>query len=318
MGYKRIFTTLSAAGLVAVSSHAAAGWMDWFGGDEPSISFAPAVNYSTGTTGGPGPAAESMVAADMDNDGDMDVVSADWWGSGVPVMLNNGDGTFGDPVFNDLGSAAGVGSVSVGDYNNDGNMDVAATGGTNLYILHGQGNGQLSIAQTLPYIPGGQYQGYSIDANMDGKLDIVAPSLGGIKVYLNQGSSFVEGPTSSITGIISAAVALDFNQDGITDLALSDGLTSHVILMRGNGDATFEETSRTLVGFIPEDVTAGDLNGDGYDDLVASDSFSFTVSVVLSDGAGGYKRAKRYLGTAGPVSARLADLDLDGDLDIVV
>jgi len=279
-----------------------------------AISFAPAVNYSMGTSGGPGPAAESMVAADVDNDGDMDVVSADWWGSGVPVLLNNGNGTFGAPIFNDLNEGSGVGSVSVGDFNGDGKIDVAATGGSTLYILRGQGNGQFNIVQTLPYTVGGQYQGYAIDVNKDGKLDIVAPIATGIQVYLNQGNQFVQGPLSSLAAIISATTAIDYDHDGKVDLAVTDG----VIVMRGNGDGSFTQATTVLVGFIPEDVIAGDLNGDGYDDLLTADSFSFTMSVSMSNGAGGYNTATRYLGTAGPVSLRLADFDRDGDRDVIV
>lgn len=285
---------------------------------QAAISFASAVNYPMGTAGGPGPAAESMVAADVDNDGDADVVSADWWGTGVPVLLNNGNGTFGAPIFNNLGASFGVGSVSVADFDGDGKVDVAATGGTTLYILRGQGNGQFTTVQTLPYTVGGQYQGYAIDVNNDGKKDIVAPSATGIQVYLNQGTQFVTGPLSSLAGLIPAATAMDYNHDGKVDLAVIDGITSNVIVMRGNGAGGFTEVFRTLVGFIPEDVTAGDLNGDGYDDLVTSDSFSFTMSVVLSNGSGGYGSAQRYLGVAGPVSVRLADFDRDGDRDVVI
>lgn len=285
---------------------------------QAAISFAPAVSYSMGTAGGPGPAAESMVAADVDNDGDADVVSADWWGSGVPVLLNNGNGTFAAPLFNELNEGAGVGSVSVGDFNADGKVDVAATGGSTLYILRGQGNGQFTVVQTFPYTVGGQYQAYAIDVNNDGRKDIVAPSATGIQVYLNQGSQFVQGPLSPVNGIISAAAAMNYNNDGKVDLALSDGLTSSVFVLRGNGNGSFTQVSSTIVGFIPEDVIAGDLNSDGIDDLVTADSFSFTMSVLLSNSAGGYTAATRYLGTAGPVSARLADFDRDGDLDVVV
>ncbi len=282
-----------------------------------AIQFAPAVNYPTASTGGPGPAAESMVAADLDNDGDADIVAADWFGTGIRSFLNDGGGVFGAAIVINLNTSTG--SVSAGDFDGDGRADVAVATGTELIILHGLGNGSFTEIERQPLFPAGQIQAYAFDTNLDGRLDIVAPTIGGVRTFIGQGSGhFVAGPLTVVAGLISATAKANFNNDGIPDIALADAFGQQVILLRGNGDGSFTQFATATVGLGPEDVTAADLNRDGVDDVITADSFSFTMSVVLSNGQGGFAAARRYTGVQGPVSVRAADFDRDGDLDIVV
>ncbi|HSW11962.1 MAG TPA: VCBS repeat-containing protein [Solimonas sp.] len=282
-----------------------------------AIGFAPVVNYPTGSAGGPGPAAEAMVATDLDNDGDADIVMADWWGTGIRAMLNNGSGGFGPAIVTTLGTSTG--SVGAGDFDGDGKADIAVATGMQLIILRGLGNGQFTEVERQTLTVSGQVQAYVFDTNNDAKLDIVAPTPGGVRTFLGQGDGhFVSGPLSPVYTIISSTARGNFNNDGVTDIAVIDDVAQRAIIMRGNGDGSFTEMATAFLGFISEDITAGDLNGDGIDDLASADSFSFTMSVVLSNGLGGFQPTKRYFGIAGPVGIRMADFDRDGDRDIVV
>jgi len=282
-----------------------------------AISFAPAVNYPTGSSGGPGPAAEAMVAADVDNDGDADIIAADWFGNGIRVQKNNGNGTFGAAIVTDLGVATG--SVGSGDFNGDGKVDVAAATGMELIILSGLGNGSFAETARFPLVVSGQVQAYVFDTNNDGKLDIVGPSASGIQTFLGQGNgSFVTGPLTTVGALVTSTAKMNYNNDGVVDIGVLDAIGQRVIVMTGNGNGSFTEVTSGFVGLIPEDVTAADFNGDGVDDLATADSFSFTMSVLLSDGAGAYGLANRYIGVLGPVGIRSADFDRDGDRDIVV
>ncbi|HSW11963.1 MAG TPA: VCBS repeat-containing protein [Solimonas sp.] len=284
-----------------------------------AITFAPAVSYSTGSPGGPGPAAESMVAVDLDNDGDADVVAADWWSTGIRTFKNNGNGTFGAAIVTNLGAYTGTGSVSAADFNGDGKADVAVTTGSEIIILRGLGNGSFSETERHAHTPSGQMQAYTFETNNDGRVDIVAPTGSGVQTFLGLGNGrFVKGPLTPVTGLMSATAKANFNNDGIADIALADAAGMQAILLRGNGDGSFTQFASSTLGLGPEDLTAGDLNGDGIDDLASADSFSFTMSVLLSNGQGGFDAATRYVGVAGPVSLRMADFDRDGDRDIVV
>jgi hypothetical protein len=282
-----------------------------------AITFAPAVNYPTGSQGGPGPAAESMISADVDNDGDADVITADWWGSGIRVFKNNGNGSFGPAIVTSLGTSTG--SVSAADFDGDGMLDLAVGTGQQLVILRGNGSGSFTEVERHALSVGGQIQAYAHDVTLDGRVDIVAPTSNGVQVFIGLGNGrFVSGPLTPIYALISAAAVGNFNNDGIPDLVVTDAFTQRVILLRGNGGGSFTQLTSGIVGFGPEDVIAVDLNGDGIDDVATADSFSFTVSVLLSNGQGGFAPATRYTGVQGPVSLRAADFDRDGDLDLAV
>jgi hypothetical protein len=107
--------------------------------------FAPAGCYATG------PGAIGLLTADLDNDGNFDLLvltpERGPIASGVQVLLGNGDGTFQSARFYPVG--AGPRLFSIGDLNGDGVPDVAVVGTYGLCRLIGQGDGTLAPAQCL-------------------------------------------------------------------------------------------------------------------------------------------------------------------------
>ncbi len=61
-------------------------------------------------------------------------------------------------------------------------------------------------------------------------------------------------------------LGLDFNGDGIADLAVPD-FNGGVSVLLGNGDGTFQAAVNYAAGRTPESVAMGDFNGDGIADL---------------------------------------------------
>ena len=93
--------------------------------------FQPAADY--------GSPSASVAAADFNNDGKMDLVTA----PDVRILLGNGDGTFQTSEDYDS-SGNGIFAITVGDFNGDGNADVAAVEfGDYIEVLLGKGDGTL-------------------------------------------------------------------------------------------------------------------------------------------------------------------------------
>lgn len=69
---------------------------------------------------------ENVLTADIDDDGDADIVAADVGGKALITMLNNGDGTFAAPVTQAV--TLKPEAIAVGDITNDGYVDIACFG----------------------------------------------------------------------------------------------------------------------------------------------------------------------------------------------
>jgi hypothetical protein len=283
------------------------------------ITFARAVNYPTGSEFGPFAAPVGAVAADVDRDGDADVVVADPFEDGPLLMSNRGDGTFGRAMRIEVGS--GIGSLDAADLNRDGLPDLVARTGSEVLSLLGDGTGRFTVADVHEMPVGAQQQAIAVNANRDRKLDIVTTTPLGIQVLDGVGDgTFEPGPFTSLSGMLSDVTAARFDGDRDRDLAVIDAkpFLQRVVALRGRGDGTFAETGSGSVGPGPEAVVSGKLDGDGLSDVVTADSFGFTASVLLADGRGGFNSAVNHPVGNGPVSAAVEDLDGDEDLDAVV
>lgn len=283
--------------------------------------FAPAVNYPTGSLQGPGPAPVSTVAGDFNGDGQADVAAADF-GFAPKALFNQGSGVFGSAV--SISGTIGVQSLAAGDVNGDGRDDLVAMSPTTVYVLRGNANGTFTKLNSYTMLLGAQVQAILLDFNGDGKLDIAAQTFFGIQTRRGNGNgSFSAGPFSLVPGAstLSAITDANVNGDAHRDLFALDGLSSTTISLRGDGTGRFKVAGRLrLSGLVPEDVAAADLNGDGIDDVGVIGSFSFTVGFALSNGAGGFSSfaPATQFGGPGPTSLAFGDFNDDGDPDAVV
>lgn len=126
-------------------------------------------------------------------------------------------------------------------------------------------------------------------------------------------------PVSYTTGGTPASVAIaDFDGDGVLDLAVMNGNSASVSILRGNGDGSFGAPASYAVQSEPIHAAAGDLNGNGHLDLVVANHGSNSISVLLNHGDGTFAPSVQYTPRLQPIVVVLADFDRDGDLDIAV
>jgi hypothetical protein len=178
--------------------------------------------YSATPVVGQGPFA--LVAADVNNDRKIDLISANANGNSLTVLTNNGSGVFG---YNDtLTVGTYPQSVAAADVNGDRKLDLisANTSSGTLTILTNNGSGTFGWHATLSTGSGEQSYPASVvaaDVNNDDKMDLVSANYGDntLTVFANNGAgSFGVNATLEVgQGPYSVAV-VHINGDGRSDL----------------------------------------------------------------------------------------------------
>jgi hypothetical protein len=270
--------------------------------------FQSAVNYNTGL------APVNMIAADLNGDGKLDLVTANNCGyscnngpaPGLSVLLGNGDGTFQPYVNYELTNTNNAIWVAAGDVNKDGKLDLVAvdycanrqcSGGPSLVsILLGNGDGTF---QAPSNVPTNDYPSALAlaDVNGDGNLDLLV-AVGGLVIAGVSGQSLPAYPPE-----------------------LSNPGSVEVIL--GNGDGTFEKGQSYSTDSQPASIAVGDFNGDGILDVVTSNlgdlsATSGSVSILQGNGDGSFETNVDYFTGFAPLSVLVSDFNRDGRLDVAV
>jgi hypothetical protein len=114
------------------------------------------------------------------------------------------------------------------------------------------------------------------DFNGDGNLDMAVLPIGGenkIYVLLGNGDGTFGKAKAYRSGMFPGSMAsADFNGDGILDLAVANVTgpkPSHISILLGNGDGTFQPPIAFPVGVNPASLITADFNHDGKPDLAA-------------------------------------------------
>jgi hypothetical protein len=183
----------------------------------------------------------ALGAADMNNDGLLDLVVGSRSAQRCIVNLNDGLGAFvPQSVSPPVGS---IWMVALGDVDNDGNCDVSTCNSfnNNASILRGNGLGSLSVHQTIASDPFPLATDLG-DADGDGDLDWTTSSFNGDWfLYLNDGSgTFAFNQEFNAPSAASCALFMDIDNNGCLDLALIDEIADVVVLQKNAPAATSE------------------------------------------------------------------------------
>jgi len=273
------------------------------------------VDYPTG--------ASAMVAiADLNRDGKLDVITSG--DSIVSVLLGNGDGTLQPHV--DNVSADGNDYLTVGDFNGDGNPDVALSGDwVTGSVLLGKGDGTF-LPRAAVDAGGGPIA--TADLNGDGILDLATAGFSpDMSVMLGIGDGTFQPPVNWHLGSAGYGdfVALgDLNGDGKPDVAVADGNHSeteadqdcvHVLLNDGTGNLNNIGCFYTGYNSRPRGLAVADFDGDGFMDIAASMWSGGAVAILSGSGGSSFLTYVPY-GSGASSSVIAVDFNRDGFPDL--
>lgn len=275
-------------------------------GQKTKLRFGAALAYDSG-----GPYADSVAVADLNGDGRLDLIVANYCQSAVQgscntlgevaVLISNGNGTFQPAVTYSTGAYYAY-SVAVGDLNGDGVPDIVVS----------------NLCESVN-------PGFVCDTGSPGE----------VSVLLGKGDgTFQPAVTYGSGGFYATSVTVgDLNGDGKPDLVVANGGydVGSVSTLLGNGDGTFQPAvSYSSGAYGADSVVMGDLIGDGRPDLVVASlcqgpscspggGYDGELGVLVGNGDGTLQPAVTYnSGGEYAYSVALGDLRGNGILDLVV
>ncbi|MBL90870.1 MAG: hypothetical protein CMH56_03550 [Myxococcales bacterium] len=267
-------------------------------------------------------------SADLDNDGDRDVVSVATERAAVKWHANDGNENFEDHVISE--EDLGVVDVAIADVDGDGDSDVVTVSTQQKKITWYQNDGRENFE---PVVLSEDETGVSVlkvyDVDGDGDEDILvgAAETDQLVLYEHDGNYVPKFERtvlfSAADGISDIAVA-DIDADGDQDVVMALAEGNRVTILYNQHEAgddwhpdnlTPQEVANNILNV--RSVVVIDIDNDGDTDLVSAASVAENVLVHENDGEGGF--TPRIVAEALPGVSKViaADMDDDGDVDLM-
>ena len=279
------------------------------------------------TSSTPGPV-RAVAIADLDDDGNLDVLAAVDHVDAIHVWLGDGAGGFGDALITaGTGPAKGSG-LHVADLDDDGKLDVAYASNS-ASVLFGDGEGGFDAA-VVANSCGTIVHVALADVDADERLDVACTGIAGALPQITElrtarnlgGRSFA--PSTSVDLVVQTIyteiVGQDLDGDGRDDLATLDYSSGQLKIWYQTEPGVLTLATAS-VGPNGWSLIAGDIDGDDAPDLLASfpkldDSGTAVVPYVQTNAV--FTAEPTLDGGQGPRGLALADLDGDGHSDAIV
>ncbi|RNC81018.1 MAG: VCBS repeat-containing protein [Phycisphaera sp.] len=267
--------------------------------------------------------------ADLDGDGDLDLVLAAEFGQNVVCFWE--DNRFElQPDAITQGKRHDSEDIAIADFTGDGLLDiviVAEDDQTNEFYIN-SGDGTFADASDRIPVSGTSNAVLALDIDADGDHDLLIGNKGTNVLLLNDGAgNFTDAsderlPTQADT--TQDIEAGDIDGDGDPDLIIANEQANRILINDGKGIFADETQGRLEIKALEEtrEADLGDVDNDGDLDLVLANvawsGADPTDRLLLNDGSGIFTRSDGFTAdSVFSVDADFADIDSDGDLDII-
>jgi len=274
----------------------------------------------------------SVALGDFNGDGHPDLAigtEGTSLGPGINILLNNGSGKFGTPVYYAGSSSIGLGccgdsnpDVADADLRGDGKVDVVMTGSAGAWVFLGNGDGTFNtpVNYGVPFADSIAIA----DINGDGKPDLIVSDIfeSSVFVLLGNGNGTFKPAVGYSTDWYPQSLAVaDFNGDKKLDFIVGSNDGPFVSVALGNEDGTFRAGETYDVNQPWGQEVTADFNNDGNLDvaLIGNISGGPAIHVMLGNSHGvlGAPITVKDSATYAYESFAAGDVNGDGKADIV-
>jgi uncharacterized delta-60 repeat protein len=287
--------------------------------DAPTFYIPVTPNFTENTIDAAADGASSVTAADVDGDGDLDLLSASFHGDTITWYENDGSENFTTRTITT--SANGARSVTTADVDGDGDLDVVAASSYDDTIAWYENDGSENFtARTISTTADGAISVTAADVDGDGDLDVVAASNNDdtIRWYENDGSqNFSERIITTNADQAFSVTTADVDGDGDLDVLSASAFDNKIAWYENDGSENFTARTITTSATGARSVSTADVDGDGDLDVLSASFQDSTIAWYENDGNENFTVRTITNLALGANSVSTADVDGDGDLDVL-
>jgi len=259
--------------------------------------------------------ARSVTTADVDGDGDLDVLSASQDDDRIVWYENDGNQSFTEHTISTTANYAQ--SVTTADVDGDGDLDVLSASQHDRAITWYENDGNQSFTKHVIYsgVNNLPYSVTTADVDGDGDLDVLSAEASHLAWYENNGSQSFTEHTITSDDYATSITSADVDGDGDLDIVSVSYDDDKIAWFENNGSQSFTEHNISMATTRPFSITTTDVDGDGDIDVLSA---SITDGkIVWYENNGSQSFTEHTISTTASAQSVIA-VDVDGDRDMDV